>query len=185
MKFKIGFNLSLLMALFFMGCESTTSATGDKRVFIFDKMIEDNQVELELFNHISKAKTRIFLKNFPSLNIKHSQNNPDLFIDLLAKKKRQGLDIKIIHEAKKGLYPLTKHLYMNQIKNIKQHEDSYNYGVIGKGSRYAIIDDIVLVIYDPNDFPRILGIEVEKQELKEDFQYTWEYIIENEKRLIR
>lgn len=176
MKFKIGFNLSLLVALCFIGCESTTSATGEKRVFIFDKMIEDDQIEIELYNLLSNAKKRVYLKNFPALNTKHSKDNPDLFIDLLSKLKRKGVDIKLIHIAKRGLYPLTKHLYLNGIQSIEQHHESYNYGVVGDKAKYAIIDDTVFVLYDPDDFPRIIGLEVEKTDIKEDFKYTWEYI---------
>jgi len=174
----------LMMALCLIGCESSTSATGNKeRVFIFDKEIRPENVELELYDLLSKAKKIIYLKNFPSLNIRHSKNEPDFFIDLLSKKKEEGIDIRVIHQAKKGLYPLTKHLYMNNIKKVKQLNDSYDYGVVGEGAKYAIIDEIVFVIHDPDDYPRIIGLEVEKKDIKEDFQYTWEYILKNEKRL--
>jgi hypothetical protein len=183
MQFKMKHLFSLfLLSIFLVGCETTTSATGTKRPVFFDKIIEDDQVEIELYNLLSNAKKRVYLKNFPALNTKHSKDNPDLFIDLLSKLKRKGVDIKLIHIAKRGLYPLTKHLYLNGIKSIEQHDESYNYGVVGDKAKYAIIDDIVFVLYDPDDFPRIIGLEVEKQDLKEDFLYTWEYIIKTKNR---
>jgi len=174
--------LIFALILLVSGCELSTSATGNKRPFIFDKMIEDDQVEIELYNLLSNAKRRVYLKNFPALNTKHSRDNPDLFIDLLSKLKRKGVDIKLIHIAKRGLYPLTKHLYLNGIKSIEQHHESYNYGVVGSKAKYAIIDDTVFVLYDPDDFPRIVGLEVDKQDLKEDFQYTWEYIFKSKEK---
>jgi len=165
----------MIIVLFITGCESKTG-TNNNRVFIFDEMIEEDQVEIELYQLILNAKRRIYFKNFPSLNIQHSINNPDLLIDLLTKMKRRGVDIKLIHIAKRGMYPLTKHLFLNGIRDIEQNGESYNYGVLGDKAKYAIIDDQVLVLYDPNDYPRIIGLEVEKNDIREDFEYTWKYI---------
>jgi hypothetical protein len=148
----------------------------------FDKPIAENEVELELFKAISSAKSRVLLKNYPALKTSHTQNNPDLFVDLLHKLKKKGVNITIIHEAPRGLYPLSKTLLMHGINTVYQNGYGYNYGVVEKGTKYAIVDDKVIVIEQKDDDPRYVEFIVDKNDIQEDFKYTLEYILENQKR---
>jgi len=153
------------------------SAGADSFSFGGDQLIKKRDLENTIFKMVAGAKKRVLLKNYPSLNTQDSNNRPNLLLSLLGRASDKGVDIKILHKARRGTYLLTKNLILRGVTNIEQLESDYNYGVISSKASYAIIDNVVLIISEPDDDPRILGWQNNIDEVKEDFRYTWEYTL--------
>lgn len=160
---KISRKTIVLMVCLLMG--SLVHGLDDNRFRkeFFDYIIEGMEPEFYLYEKMMRAGSRVYLMNFPSLKTKHTQNEPDLFVEGLKTLKNRGIEIRVLHDSSSGLHPLVRSLKTSGVQEVYQINNRYD-SVVEQGTQYAIIDDKVIVLKQKEKKPRILGINVDIQE---------------------